>query len=68
MVSNVSNQSTDVYNKKEEKSEEKKCQPDETSPSDSQEKEKMIFCIFLLNKTTTPDIYCLKHTKAGNRL
>jgi hypothetical protein len=57
MVSNVSNLSTDVYNKKEKKSKEKKCQPDEASSPDSQEKKKMIFCIFLLNKTTIPTIF-----------
>lgn len=50
MVNNVSNQSTDVYNKKEEKNKEKKCKSDATSSSDSQEKEKMIFYIFLINK------------------
>ena len=66
MVSNVSNLSTDVYNKKEEKDKEKKCQPDETSPAYSQEKKKMIFCVFLLNNTTISLVFCLKHTKTGS--
>lgn len=57
MVNNVSNQSTDFYNKKEEKSKEKKCKSDETSPSYSQEKKKMIFYIFLWNKTGFP-VFC----------